>query len=280
MKVSEPILNDEDRRIWRQLQRTIELHASTTRYRRAVEKARSVVREALSIIDVEQLTPRVAWSAGKDSTAMVALIADVCRCCSREPVRAMSINDDLDFPGEEEYLNKVADKIGVEVDIVRPKHYLQEWVLKRQDEIAPGDDIHGRDSGLSKNGFYSLIDEYNSRNYITCTFLGLRKDESKGRLANRTSRGPIYQQKNGMKIIQPICDWTGLDIFTYLKETEIEPLPLYRCVRLHKEPWRVRKSWWLPGDAARHGQGVWLRTYYPSLFNKMTELLPHHRCLS
>lgn len=280
MKISEPILNDEDRRIWRQLQRTVGLHVKTRKFANVVEKSREVICQALFMIDEMKLISRVAWSAGKDSTAMVALIADVCRICSREPIRAMSIKDDLDFPGEEKYLNEVATKIGVEVDIVHPKHSLQEWVLNIRDKIAPGDDIHGRSSGLSKNGFYSVIEKHDIQNNVMCTFLGLRKDESRGRLLNRASRGPIYRLHSGKVIVQPICDWSGLDVFAFLKEKEIEPLPLYRCVRMHREPWRVRKSWWLPGEAACRGQGVWLRTYYPSLFNRMTELLPHHRCLS
>lgn len=280
MKVVEPILNDEDRRIWRQLQRTIDLHIKTNKYAKTIEVAREVIRQALFMIDSANLIARVAWSAGKDSTAMVALISDVCRSQSRKPVRAMSIKDDLDFPGEEKYLYEVAAKIGVEVDIVRPRHSLQEWVLSRQDEIAPGEDIHRRSSELSKKGFYSVIEEYDTQNDVMCAFLGLRSDESKGRLLNRASRGPIYWPKNGKMVVQPICDWSGLDVFAYLREIGIDPLPLYRCVRLHKEPWRVRKSWWLPGLSGCSGQGVWLRTYYPSLFNKMTELLPHHRCLS
>lgn len=51
----------------------------------------------------------------------------------------------------------------------------------------------------------------------------------------------------------------------------IELLPLYRCIGLmHRdEPWRLRKSWWLPGAGAARGQVVWLRRYYPSLYSRL-----------
>lgn len=280
MKITEPILTDEDLRIWRQLQKTAYLHSKTSRFQKKITQSEKTIIETIERVGKEKLIPRVAWSGGKDSTTMLSLVTSVCHSHGHPPIKAMSVKDDLDYPGELEYVRHISVILGVELDVVTPDASLQQWVRSHSGEIRPGADIHGRGAELSKFGFYSVIDAYNIRNRVTCSFLGLRADESHGRLMNRVTRGPVYKIKNEHVIVQPICDWSGLDVFAYLQLVGIDPLPMYRCVRLHDEPWRIRKSWWLPGDAARTGQGIWLRTYYPSLYNKAIALLPQHTSLS
>ena len=107
--------------------------------------------------------------------------------------------------------------------------------------------------------------------------LGLRKFESKARLRNRAFNGPVYQRQDGHHVAQPLCDWDGLTVFAYLFTHEIPVLPVYRCVRFAKRPDQVRKSWWMPGQSAQHGQTIWLRTYWPSLWERACELIPDMR---
>lgn len=269
--MNEPILTLEDRRRWKQLERTVAIWKRGNAYRRRVDTARSRILEVVHEFDIGL---EVAWSGGKDSTAMVALISEVCQREGMNPTPARSIKDDLDFPGEEEYVLSVAKYLNVSVMIIHPPFSLLQWITDHAHEMIPGDDIHGRAAELSKKGFYNLIEEHRLKTGIKAVFLGLRSEESHPRAMNRALRGWRYTKKDGETVIQPICDWTGLDVYAYLSEREIEPLPMYRCVRFHKEPWRVRKSWWLPGAAASRGQTAWLKAYYPSLYNKLCEAWP------
>lgn len=110
-------------------------------------------------------------------------------------------------------------------------------------------------------------------------FLGLRQEESRGRRMNRVTRGTLYRKASGQYVATPIVDWSGLDVMAYMASRDIEPLSVYRCVAfMHAdEPWRVRKSWWIPGASTRFGGIAWLRRYYPSLFARLCELLPDAR---
>jgi 3'-phosphoadenosine 5'-phosphosulfate sulfotransferase (PAPS reductase)/FAD synthetase len=261
--MSEPLLNAEDRRIWERWRRVCLLHARTAGYRRRVEKAREHIAEMGERCPSSYL----AWSAGKDSTAMVHIATEVLS----EPA-AMSIKDDCDFPGEEEYVSVLAKKWGVRLDVVIPQHSMQERLAELA--ITPGDDIHSRSAKFSDESFYSLIEEYRRKHGLPGVYLGIRKDESYARLMHRASRGAIYTKRDGETVCMPICDWSDKDIYAYLFANEVELFPVYRCVRLAKSPAAIRKSWWVPGSAARYGQMIWLKSYYPSLYNKVRELMP------
>lgn len=206
----------------------------------------------------------LTWSGGKDSTAMVLLASRL------GVVRVMSVKDDLDFPGEREYVEVLAEQWGVALDIVEPTVSLQALLS----ETFAGDDIHGRGAKLSKAGFYPLVERYAAERGYPGIYLGLRASESRGRAMNAHCRGAIYKKKSGEVVCQPLWDWSDMDVYGYLFANDIPLLPLYKCTKFAERPGRIRKSWWAPGAAARKGQTVWLKFYYPSLFQRLTELVP------
>jgi 3'-phosphoadenosine 5'-phosphosulfate sulfotransferase (PAPS reductase)/FAD synthetase len=181
----------------------------------------------------------------------------------------MSIKDDLDFPGEDVYVGTWGERWGLEVDIVRPDVSLAE--VYAQGEI--GEDIHSRKASLSRVGFYPLIDRYARRRGWPGVVLGLRSEESRYRAANRAMRGLEYFKNSGEAVCQPLGDWSARDVFAYLMARGIDPLPVYKCCA-NRSPEIIRKSWWAPGVAARHGDMVWLRLYWPSLYRQLLVMSP------
>jgi 3'-phosphoadenosine 5'-phosphosulfate sulfotransferase (PAPS reductase)/FAD synthetase len=143
--------------------------------------------------------------------------------------------------------------------------------------MSPGDDIHGRSAGLSKACFYRVMEECNHG--YDAVMLGLRSEESGIRRHLRVSRGRYYELVDGTRRVLPIADWTGIDVYAYAESNGIDLLPMYRCVAFaHRdEPWRLRKSWWLPGSGTAYGQTAWLRRYYPSLYRQMCAWMPDSR---
>lgn len=264
----EPLLRAEDLAAWTSWAATARLHARSPGYRRRVEQARSAM-EALYRRHPDAL---LMWSAGKDSTAMVHLASTVRPGCD-----ACSEKDDLDFPGERAYVERWAHQWGVALTIVTPEMSPAEWVAEHAGELGPSTDIHARTAELSRRCFYEVVER--AAEDRSAIVLGLRAEESRGRALNRYSRGLEYRKASGQVVAQPIADWTGLDVMAYLVTNEIDPLPVYRCVALmHRlEPWRIRKSWWLPGASARHGYTAWLRHYYPSLYHRIVELVPRQQ---
>lgn len=265
---SEPILRPEDRDLWEMWRRIALLRAKTAAHRRAVQRGCDAVQEAVARYG----NIAVMWSGGKDSTAMVHLVR--IRCGLDLPV--ISEKDDLDYPGEDEYVADLAERWRLDLTIVRPAHSLLEHV---QSIAVWGDitsDIHGRSASLSREHFYPLVESASEG--FRCIMLGLRSEESRGRKLNRMTRGLLYEKKSGQATCQPLADWSGLDVMAYMASSGIEPLPLYRCIAFDPEhaaePWRVRKAWWLPGATTANGGVAWLRHYYPSLYAKLWDIYP------
>lgn len=244
------------------------MHARSIGFRRRLDDARRIVDREVAVATRTQ----VAWSGGKDSTAMAHLVV-VDR--GLRHVDLVSEKDDLDYPGEEEYVRELAYAWGAQLHIVRPATSPSEWLAARARAMDVCDDIHGRSAGLSKACFYSVMEEAN-RGY-DLVMLGLRSEESGRRRALRTARGKAYTLVDGTRRLLPIADWSGMDVFAYLQSVGVEPLPVYRCVALMhaREPWRIRKSWWVPGRNSNNGGVTWLRRYYPSLFERLTALFPN-----
>lgn len=265
--MKEPILNKEDRRIWNQLEKTALVYSKTTKHEKRVNTAQRYVDEMIQRCGENNVWS--AWSAGKDSTAMVHLIAML-----GFDVPSMSVKDDLDYPGEEQYVLELAEAFGIQTTIVHPPFSLQEWIRTHAINIDAGNDMHSRSAALSKDAFYSVIEKFRVERNVDGIFLGLRKYESVHRMKNRTKRSPIYRKMDGQWVCQPICDWEGLDVYAYLLCREIPLFDVYRCLRFAEKPWEVRKSWWLPGKSATKNQTVWLKAYYPSLYQRMLEIFP------
>lgn len=266
--VSEPILTAEDERQWEAWERACLAWARTTAHEKRVERALRELKTAFDMSDNWSLM----WSGGKDSTAMVHLASHV----GVGSVRAVSVKDDLDFPGEEEYIVDLAREWGVNIEILHPPCSLVGHITENENLFWVGADIHGRDAGLSRLAFYPILKQHCDDNGRYDIVLGLRAAESRGRNMNRATRGTTYRKKDGQLVCQPIADWADIDVYAYLLSRGIPLLPLYRCVRYSESPGRVRKSWWLPGKNATQGGTIWLRTYYPSLFMKLRRILPQH----
>ena len=295
---AEPILTDEDRAVWAEWMEVCEVHARTGAHRRRVDEAVATVREAIDLPEVRdaERPPSVSWSAGKDSTVMTHLVCVLAGLADR--VDVVSEKDDLDYPGEREYVERYARAWGARLEILTPPVSPREWIAKHAPDMLSHDDVHSRKAGLSKAVFYGLMEASNAGRGLT--MLGLRAEESgirqmvvrtsAGKARDRVERkasGPTsdltYWHAGGRQWrCLPVGKWKGVDVYAYALTHGIELLPVYRCVAfMHREePDRIRKSWWLPGAHGAEGQIAWLRRYYPSLYRQLREWMPDAAQLS
>lgn len=266
MAPEEPRLTAEDVRVWDGWRRTFDLHARTLSHRRAVDGAMRIAERAISSAS----SPMVSWSGGKDSSALAHML----RVRIGAGVLALSEKDDLDYTGEEDYVRSLAAAWDLNLEIVRPPVSPLGWLLERRGQLSAGEDMHGRAAGLSRACFYGAMERASEGHDMV--LWGLRAEESGRRRALLTAKGTDYAIKNGSRRCAPLAHWTGLDVFAYLQEHGVEPLPVYRCCgwlpEHRQKPWLIRKSWWIPGAHAAHGQAAWLKRYWPSLFAKLAGL--------
>ena len=267
--MNEPILTKADHEAWKTWMDTAETHAKTRSFRRAVDSTKTLMDRASNRLGKSV----VAWSGVKDSTVMTHLV-----CVELGiPSTVLCEKDDLDYPGEEDYVHRLGAEWGLNLRVIKPAVSPQAWVEARLATLLPGDDIHSRSAGLSKACFYHEMEAANRG--FNAVMLGLRAEESGMRRELRNAKGRIYKLASGQIRILPIANWSGIDVYAYAVSRGIELLPVYKCVGfMHAdEPWRIRKSWWLPGSSTRFGQVAWLRRYYPSLYDKLVGWMPDAR---
>jgi len=269
--MTEPILDAHDVEVFDAWLAQASVWAQTRVYKARVDKAKRVVDQCLSLVPDSVCM----WSGGKDSTAMTHLVSMI-----HPGIPVVTEKDDLDFPGERAYVERVLSMFGWNVRIISPEVSPQDWIMKHAPGLTSEDDFHSRSAALSKECFYRLVEEA-SRKY-QAIFLGLRQEESRGRALNRACRGVLYQKSNGQYTCTPIADWRGIDVYAYLVSNGIPLLDVYRCVGfMHAdEPFRIRKSWWIPGQSGRYGGVAWLRRYWPSLYYQLCEWMPDARRLT
>lgn len=261
--MDEPRLGGADRRAWGALRITAIRHSRTREHERRISQAKRLLTACMD----QARTPILMWSGGKDSTVM----AHLATVGMGLQLPLLSEKDDLDYPGEVEYVTGLAAAFGASLTIVRPSVEPTQWLTEHASEVSFGNDMHSRTAALSKACFYNVVEAASAGN--DAIVLGLRSEESKARRVNRATHGTMYRKRDGKLVCCPLSDWTGLDVFAYLFANEVEPLHVYRCIAfMHlREPWCVRKSWWLPGSSANHSGVTWLRHYYPSLYRRLLE---------
>lgn len=264
--VAEPVLTADDIERWAYWRKVALVHAGSRSFQRKVSSAKDAVTRWLDQCE----RPCVSWSAGKDSTCMTHLVC--VEMGHRDRVVALSEKDDLDYPGEEQYVVDTAAAWGLRLQIVRPPVSPWGWLLANRQALGAGSEMHARSAGLSKACFYGVMEDADRP--FDGVALGLRSEESAIRRRVRQTRGRVFKVASGQVRCLPVADWTGLDVFAYVHSREIDLLHVYKCLALmhSNEPWLIRKSWWIPGSHASNGGVVWLQRYYPSLYAKLCGL--------
>ena len=239
-------------------------NAQTSEFQRKLEEAAILIHEALG----KNLSWYVAWSGGKDSTALAHLVNRI-----QPGIEVWCEKDDCDFPGELEYVRRVADMFVFNLNLHIPDVSLWEHIEEHGIDIC--EDLHSRGTVFSDEHFYAAITEQEKRH--DGVFLGLRNEESNARRKNTERHGPIYQRKNGKWTCNPLYNWTGTDVFSYLVSNSIPIFDVYFKTRFVNDPAEIRKSWVLPSAQASEGQALWIKYYYPSLFNRLAQKYPELR---
>jgi len=238
---------------------TYRLLARLPGHRRKIERALEFIAATLDSCR----KPYVGWSSGKDSTVVLHLCQQL-----RPDIPALCCQTDIDLPDNEWFVPEIVRRLRINFTSVRPK--VSAWQILRECG-GPFGQVNVATSRLDRECFYEPMAEVVRERGYDLTFLGLRAEEAKGRRMNRRLRGLRYfNRTHGIEIAQPIADWSGRDVMAYLVANDIPINPVYAKTRFRPEPERVREGWWIPGEQqATQGGIVWLRYYYPQLYQRL-----------
>jgi phosphoadenosine phosphosulfate reductase len=230
-----------------------------------------MVDKALGVIDTalaQCCNPYVAWSGGKDSTALLHLVQQ-----RRPDIPAVCVQTDIELPDNLEIVERATRELRANLILVQPE--VSAWQLVRR-YGGPFGQVNVATSMLDRLCFFAPITQVVEERGFDAVFLGLRAEESRARLMNRRKRGLVYANKGrGLLTATPLGDWSGVDVFAYLVSRNLPISSVYSKTKFHPEPERVREGWWLPGDfMASRGIVIWLRYYYPDLYDRLAREFP------
>ncbi len=240
------------------------LLATLGTHRRRVDRALRVIDRALAASS----NPYVAWSGGKDSTAMLHLVQQRRPC-----IPVLCVQTDIELPDHAAFVPEAARTLHANLTIIRPDVSAWETVKTLG---GPFGQVNRASSKLDRLCFFDPIARVVKERGFDLVFLGLRAAESRARAMNRYTHGLLYANKGcGLLTCTPLGDWSGDDVFAYLVSRGLPVSPVYAKTMFHPQPERVREGWWVPGEsAAAHGGLVWLKHYYPDLFARLAREFP------
>lgn len=235
------------------LKRTFESYARLAVFNRRVDSARARVARWLERVE----KPYVAFSAGKDSTCVLALVRE------RRDVPAVYFDADCSFSEVDAILNGTHNLI---------KHKADEPFLET---LARAGLDHPRVEAITmETTVYGPVKRLIRDHGFDGVCYGLRAEESTSRYFHARRRGAIFRYKrDGVLACQPIYDWTYYDVWAFIVSRDLRYCGVYD--RLWDAPVRAQRiSYWAGESARQFGRYIWLKRNYPDLWHRLVEHIP------
>jgi 3'-phosphoadenosine 5'-phosphosulfate sulfotransferase (PAPS reductase)/FAD synthetase len=250
--------------------KTWSAHAEMPSFRERVRRAMAIARDGAT-----RGRLYVSLSGGKDSVAMSGLLNEA----GIAPHAVVHAHCSLNLPESMEVCERTVQMLDrfPPLDVVEPQE--DAWDLLAR---VPAGDISAEPlrSVLGRQcAAGNLLVQYCYETKLDGAFIGLRRDESKGRRANAMARGPIYRNVIDEKwTVLPIVWWSATDVWAFLVSRGLPIHPYYqRAVdELGLDPATLRVDWlFAPAYvSAQHGAMVTMRRLYPSHWRRLLLVRP------
>ncbi|GIV81701.1 MAG: hypothetical protein KatS3mg051_1055 [Anaerolineae bacterium] len=237
------------------------LHASTRQFARRLDKSREIIAEALSVMQA----PYVAFSAGKDSSAVLHLVRSMA-----PDVPAVWSDDEWNLPETYELVEATPNCYRIAARVWHAEWFTS-WDTDNPElpegtiwVDAPRND--GLQTFARQQGYDGV-------------FIGLRAEESSARRKHLRTFGTLfYAEKHGVWQCNPIAWWTVQDVWAYIAAYDVPYNRAYdRLAEMDVPLEHQRIGPFAVERVLGHGQLQLLKRGWPDLFNEFAARFPEAR---
>jgi phosphoadenosine phosphosulfate reductase len=207
--------------------------------------------------------PYIAFSTGKDSTCILALVRSLA-----PTTPAVYFDADCSYPESFQMLYETSNVIIYKTD---------EPLLDTFERFGGFEGGPALERETMKTTVYGPVRRLIAEYGFDGVAYGLRAEESHGRAMNAYVRGAVFRYKrDGVLACQPIWDWTYEDVWTYISSNNLPYCGVY------DKMWSMpiedqRLSYWAGETKRRWGRWAWLKKNYPDLWFKFAARFPEAR---
>lgn len=240
------------------------LWSTRHQFKRRVDAALELIQQA-----TQHGTVGIAYSAGKDSTVLFDLIRQVI-----PDAPAAHFDSGAEYAWTYDLVRELGvETITPEMSIIELARYAQAWGYRANETEENEYRRVDYDEFLIYEPFARFAEKYN----LGVVGLGLRGQESYGRMMNVRTHGDLYYAKyNDMWHLCPLARWKTEDIWAYIASRGLAYNKAYDLMAQHRIPresWRV--STLLSYEGARQGgRFSALRQIDPERFYALAEEFP------
>jgi len=240
-------------------------HAKTKGYAKRVMNAQKIINSALITLK----HPYVSFSGGKDSSVILHLILK-----EMPDIPVLYVDQGMEFPDTYDYVRKIWKEWDLNLTWEYPEMDMWELYDKGgflNPDIPTDPEI---ERIFSDTVFYDPIKRFADRIDADGFFMGLRADESPGRRVNFMVRGFSYRKADGLIAVQPIADWSVKDVWAYITSNNLPYNTIYDKTKFEERNKLRVAPFGIGGGYNRYGSFVFMKYYYPELWNKFCEKNP------
>jgi len=230
-------------------------HARTARYRARVSRSREIVAEFLERVR----NPYIAYSTGKDSTCVAALVWE-----QAPDVQGVYFDAQCAFPESEELLDRMGQRV---------LRWPCEPFLDTLERVG-GPTAEGCERETMRSTVYRPLKSLLAAHHYDGFVMGLRSEESTYRAMMARHYGPLFWQKRDeIWECNPILEWSWRDVWAFIIANNLDYNEAYDY--MDEMPLRKRRiSYWAGETSHTHGRWAWLRRRYPDLWAQYVARFP------
>lgn len=209
----------------------------------------------------------LAWSGGRDSTAVLAAAYDV-----SPTVPVVWFDSGLEYPETRDYVYEIADRLSLNLHVLPAARSALD-VLR---ESGAWD--HSVTLGDASGMHDDLIAAPSRRAHEMFgigELSGLRAEESVGRRALLAPGNGCYRRADGSVVLAPLWSWSSDDVRAMLHFAGVPENPVYAKLQRLGAPERAQRvGLVVDGNNPHHGRYTYLRNGWPDLWADLIAVLP------